>query len=49
MIGPQIGETKGKCVVRRVISIDPPTADVSFEDSGQMLDAAGSTISKIWE
>ena len=37
MLGEQIGETKGKRLVRRVVSIDPPTAEVSFEDSGQML------------
>ena len=37
MIGEQIGETKGKRVVRRVLSVDPPTAEVSFEDIGQML------------
>jgi hypothetical protein len=37
MLGEQIGETKGKRLVRRVVSIDPPTAEVSFEDTGQML------------
>jgi hypothetical protein len=37
MLGEQIGETKGKRLVRRVISIDPPTAEVSFEDAGQIL------------
>ncbi len=37
MIGQQISETKGKRLVRRVLSIDPPTAEVSFEDSGQVL------------
>ena len=37
MFGEQIGETKGRRLVRRVISIDPPTAEVSFEDAGQML------------
>jgi hypothetical protein len=37
MIGEQIGETIGKRTVRRVISIDPPTAEVSFEDRGHML------------
>ena len=37
MIGEQIGETKGKRTVRRVISVAPPTAEVSFEDSGHML------------
>jgi hypothetical protein len=39
MLGNQIGETRGKRLVRRVISIDPPTAEVSFEDSGQILGA----------
>jgi hypothetical protein len=37
MLGKQIGETKGKRLVRRVISVDPPTAEVSFEDSGHLL------------
>ena len=37
MLGEQIGETKGRRLVRRVISINPPTAEVSFEDTGQML------------
>jgi hypothetical protein len=37
MLGNQIGETKGKRLVRRVLSVNPPTAEVSFEDSGQML------------
>ena len=37
MLGNQIGEVKGKRLVRRVLSIDPPTAEVSFEDAGQML------------
>jgi hypothetical protein len=37
MLGEQLGETKGKRLVRRVLTVDPPTAEVSFEDSGQML------------
>jgi hypothetical protein len=37
MLGEQIGEVKGKRLVRRVVSINPPTAEVSFEDSGHML------------
>jgi len=37
MLGDQLGETKGKRIVRRVLSVDPVTAEVSFEDSGQML------------
>jgi hypothetical protein len=37
MLGEQLGETKGKRLVRRVLTVDPPTAEVSFEDSGHML------------
>jgi hypothetical protein len=40
MLGEQIGETKGKRLVRRVLSTDPPTAEVSFEDSGKILGVA---------
>ena len=40
MIGDKIGETKGKRLVRRVLSTDPPTAEVSFEDSGSMFGIA---------
>jgi hypothetical protein len=40
MIGEQIGETKGRRLVRRVISVEPPTAEVSFEDSGHMFGVA---------
>ena len=37
MLGEQIGITTGKRLVRRLLSTDPPTAEVSFEDSGTML------------
>jgi hypothetical protein len=40
MIGDQIGETKGKRIARRVISVDPPTAEVTFEDSGTLIGIA---------
>lgn len=40
MLGDQIGETKGRRLVRRVITTDPPTAEVSFEDTGHMLGTA---------
>jgi hypothetical protein len=40
MIGEQIGESKGKRIVRRVLSTDPVTVEVSFEDSGSMLGVA---------
>jgi len=37
MLGEQLGESTGKRLVRRVTSVDPPTAEVSFEDSGHVL------------
>jgi len=37
MLGEKIGEVKGRRIVRRVVSVDPPTAEVSFEDSGEIL------------
>ena len=42
MLGEQIGETKGKRLVRRVTSVNPPTAEVSFEDSGTLCGVAVS-------
>jgi hypothetical protein len=40
MLGEQISETKGRRIVRRVLSVDPPTAEVTFEDSGTILGVA---------
>jgi hypothetical protein len=37
MLGDLIGESKGRRIVRRILSVDPPTAEVSFEDTGTML------------
>jgi hypothetical protein len=37
MLGEQISETNGKRIVRRVLSSDPLTVEVTFEDSGKML------------
>lgn len=34
MLGDKIGEATGKRLVRLVLSVNPPTAEVSFEDSG---------------
>ena len=42
MLGEMIGESTGKRVVRRVLSTDPLTVEVSFEDSGTMLGAKTS-------
>ncbi len=39
MLGEQIGETKGRRLARRVLSTEPPTVEVTFEDSGHMLGA----------
>ena len=40
MLGDKIGESKGKRIVRRILSTDPPTAEVSFEDSGTLAGVA---------
>lgn len=42
MLGEQISETKGRRLVRRVITVNPPTAEVSFEDSGHVLGVQGT-------
>ena len=44
MLGDKIGEVKGKRSVRRVISVDPPTAEVTFEDSGELFGIATAGI-----
>ena len=44
MLGEQIGESTGKRLVRRVLSVEPPTAEVSFEDSGTMLGVATTGV-----
>ena len=44
MLGDLISETKGKRLVRRVLSVNPPTAEVSFEDSGQILGVPATGI-----
>jgi len=40
MLGEKISESKGRRIVRRVLSVDPPTVEVSFEDSGSVLGLA---------
>jgi len=37
MLGEKLGESKGKRIVRRVLSVDPPAIEVSFEDTGSVL------------
>ncbi len=37
MLGELIGESRGKRIVRRVLSSDPPKVEVTFEDSGKIL------------
>jgi hypothetical protein len=39
MLGELIGENTGKRIVRRVLKTDPPTVEVSFEETGKMLGA----------
>ena len=40
MLGEQVGVITGKRLVRRVLSTDPPTAEVSFEDNGTLYGVA---------
>src|SRR5215475_107694 len=40
MLGQQLGQSKGKRIVRRVLSTEPATVEVSFEDGGTMLGVA---------
>ncbi len=37
MLGDLLGESHGKRIVRRVLSVEPPTVEVTFEDSGHIL------------
>jgi len=37
MLGDMLGESTGKRLVRRTLSVEPPTVEVSFEDNGKML------------
>jgi hypothetical protein len=37
MLGELIGESTGRRIVRRVLSVEPPAVEVSFEDGGHML------------
>ncbi|MBV9343113.1 MAG: hypothetical protein JO159_19775 [Acidobacteria bacterium] len=37
MLGDVLGESKGRRIVRRVLSSDPLKVEVSFEDTGTML------------
>ena len=39
MLGELLGETAGKRTLRRVLSVDPPNVEVTFEESGKMLGA----------
>jgi hypothetical protein len=42
MLGDNISESTGKQLVRRILSVEPPTLEVSFEDSGQILGVPGT-------
>jgi hypothetical protein len=39
MLGNSLGETRGKRILRRVLSSDPLNVEVSFEDSGKLFGA----------
>lgn len=40
MLGELLGENRGKRLVRRVLAANPPTVEVSFEESGKFLGIA---------
>ena len=40
MLGDKIGEVTGRRMSRRLLSVDPPTAEVTFEDSGELFGIA---------
>ncbi len=40
MLGELIGETNGKRIVRRVLGVEPPSVEVSFEDTGKLMGIA---------
>ena len=42
MLGEMIGETTGKRLVRRALGTNPPSVEVSFEESGKILGIATS-------
>ena len=42
MLGEQIAVATGKRIVRRILSTEPPQAEVTFEDNGTMLGVAVS-------
>jgi hypothetical protein len=37
MLGELIGETTGKRTLRKVLSVEPPNVEVTFEEGGKML------------
>ena len=42
MLGELLGEMSGKRTGRRVLSVDPPNVEVSFEESSKLLGANAS-------
>src|SRR5215831_12535103 len=51
MLGEQIGESRGKRIVRRVLSSDPVKVEVTFEDTGTLygdnVNGFGTYISQL--
>jgi len=48
MLGEMLGETRGKRIVRRVLSSDPMKIEVTFEDGGKMLGLDVSGFGTYW-
>lgn len=48
MLGELLGEATGKRIVRRTLSSDPLKVEVSFEDSGKMLNVEVNGFGTYW-
>src|ERR1700730_1265649 len=48
MLGELIGESRGKRIVRRMLSSDPVKIEVTFQDSGKMLGVDLSGLGTYW-
>lgn len=42
MLGEQVAQSTGKRLVRRVLSVNPPTAEVTFEEAGTIAGVSGN-------
>ena len=48
MLGEQIGDTRGKRILRRVLSSEPLKVEVTFEESGKILGVDVNGFGTYW-